>query len=137
MMKLLIVGADSALGGMLYKSLKVETDFWILGTCCEPEADKNFIKIDVNNFIEVKTFLEHFKADIIVWCLIGEANDGLANVLNNINKTCKFIVVAANTVFDEELAKEHGDFIIIRSGDKYVQGINELVEKIISVCKLN
>ena len=132
-MKVLILGADSSLGGILYKRLKTETDFWILGTYCEPKGDKNLIKIDVNNFIEVKTFLEHFKADVVVWCLVGEANNGLANVFNNISKSCKFIYIAANTVFDEELVKEHGNSIIVRSGDK---DINELAEEIISLLKI-
>lgn len=34
-MKVLILGASGFVGGTLYKKLKQETDFWVLGTSYE------------------------------------------------------------------------------------------------------
>jgi dTDP-4-dehydrorhamnose reductase len=105
--KVLILGASGFLGGILYRKIKEDTDFWVLGTYYESKKDEDFIKLNVSNFIEVKTFLEHFKPDVIVWCLRAKTNekelinDGLPNVLNNINQTCKFVFMSTNAVFGE------------------------------------
>src|SRR5471030_505990 len=100
MMKVLILGASGFLGGTLYRKLKEETNFWVLGTYCESKVHNDLIKLNVTNFIEVRTFLEHFNADVIVWCLMGKANEkelieeGLPNLLSNIGPTCKFIFMS-------------------------------------------
>lgn len=104
-MKVLILGASGFLGGVLYRKMKVETDYWVLGTYHQSKKDNELIKLDVTNLIEVKTFLEHFKADVIVWCLMGKVSEkelideGLLNVINNMSKSCKFIFVSTNAVF--------------------------------------
>ncbi len=106
-MKVLILGASGFLGGTLYKKLKEETDFWVLGTSYKSQRNNEFIKLNAVDPIEVKTFLEHFKADVIVWCLMGKEDEkelidkGLANILSNIDKTCKFIFMSTNSVFSE------------------------------------
>jgi len=104
-MKVLILGASGFVGGTLYKKLKEETDFWVLGTSYESKRNNEFIKLNAVDSIEVKTFLEHFKADVIVWCLKGKENEliekGLPNILNNIDKACKFIFMSTNSVFSE------------------------------------
>ena len=107
MMKVLILGASGFLGGILYKKIKEETDFWVLGTYHELKKNNELIKLNITNLIDVKTFLEHFKADVIVWCLTGKTNEkelineGLPNVINNMNQGCKFIFMSTNAVFGE------------------------------------
>ncbi|MBC8059976.1 MAG: NAD-dependent epimerase/dehydratase family protein [Clostridiaceae bacterium] len=126
-MKVLILGASGFLGGTLYKKMKEETDFWVLGTYFESKKDKELIKLNVTNLIEVKTFLEHFNPEIIVWCLLGKTNEkeliekGLSNVLNTINQTCKFIFMSINAGFSE--------------ADISSCKVNELLETIIKLIK--
>jgi len=111
-MKVLILGASSFLGGILYKKMKEETDFWVLGTYYESKKDKELIKLDVTNQIEVNTFLQHFNPDVIVWCLWGKTNEeklvneGLSNVLDIIKEGCKFVFISTNAFF----LGDRGDF---------------------------
>lgn len=111
-MKVLVLGASGFLGGVLYKKLKENTDSWVLGTYCNMKKDDDFIKLDVTNGIEVKTFLEHLNPDVVVWCLMGKKNEkqlideGMPNILNNIRKCCKIIFMSTNAVFSEG----NGDF---------------------------
>lgn len=105
-MKILVLGASGCIGGILYKRLKEETHYWVLGTYYESKKDDAFIKLDVNDFIEVKTFLQHLRPDIIIWCLTSKTNEkqliehGLFNVLNNINQACKFMFMSTNAVLE-------------------------------------
>lgn len=168
-MKVLVLGASGYLGGVLYKRLKEATDYWVLGTYYRSEKQEGLIKLDVSDFIEVKTFLQHLNPDIIIWCLMGKTNEkqliheGIFNVLNNINQECKFIFMSTNAVFGEgngdfseedipfykscesaialysnakidgeKMVREHENYIIIRPGAIYGQGIHGIWDKRVS-----
>ena len=139
-MRVLILGASGFLGGILYGKIKEETDFWALGTYHKSKKNDVFIKLDVTNFIEVEVFLQHFNADVIIWCLMSKTNEkelinqGLPNVLTNMNPTCKFIFIESNSeIDDEKLVRKLENYIVIRSGVIEDQYINELATGIIKL----
>ena len=139
-MKVLILGASGFFGGILYGKIKEETDFWALGTYHESKKNDDFIKLDVTNFIEVEVFLQHFNADVIIWCLMSKTNEkvlinqGLPNVLTNMNPTCKFIFIESNSeIDDEKLVRKLENYIVIRPGVIEDQYINELATGIIKL----
>ena len=140
-MKVLILGASGFLGEILYKKIKEETDFWVLGTYNESKINNELIKLNVGNLIEVKTFLEHFKVDVVIWCIIEKIdekeliNTGLSNIFNNINKSCKFIYMSTNTVpgESENLVSKLDNYTIIKAGIE----IDKLQQTIINIISTN
>jgi len=106
-MRVLVLGASGFLGGHVFKRLKAEEKFSVLGTCFENSRNNELTMLNINNSDEVKNLLTQFKAEVIIWTLMSRGNEqelidkGLKNVLNNITPNQKLIFVSTNAVFSK------------------------------------
>lgn len=105
-MNILILGASGFLGGHIYKKIKFQLDFNVLGTCYGSNNCGDLIKLDVTNEEEVKNILYKFKPDIILWSLISRESEkyliemGLNNILKYLSHKQKLIFMSTNAVFN-------------------------------------
>lgn len=108
-MKILILGASGFLGGNVFKLMKSNKDFNVLGTCNNSTDNYDLIKLDITNEHEVKTLINKFNPDVILWSLISDMKNnksekylieiGLNNVLKNLSSEQKLIFISTNAIF--------------------------------------
>ncbi|MBU5225068.1 NAD-dependent epimerase/dehydratase family protein [Clostridium senegalense] len=108
-MKILILGASGFLGSNVFELMKYNKDFNVLGTCNNSTDNYDLIKLDITNEHEVKTLINKFNPDVILWSLISDMKNnksekylieiGLNNVLKNLSPEQKLIFISTNAIF--------------------------------------
>ncbi|MEG3042666.1 MAG: NAD-dependent epimerase/dehydratase family protein [Clostridium sp.] len=104
-MKVLVLGASGFLGGHLYKKLKGDGKFQVLGTFNNSSNNEELARVDVTNQDEVQGVMKAFNPDVIIWSLMSTYNEevmvksGLNNILRTICKNAKLVFISSNAVF--------------------------------------
>lgn len=104
-MKVLILGASGFLGGKVFERINSEPGFHVLGTCYKSNNSDTLIKLDVTNDGEVKSIMNEFRPDIILWSLMSSESEknliemGLKNIFKYLSSEQKLIFMSSNAVF--------------------------------------
>lgn len=112
-MKVLILGASGFLGGKVFKKIKSEPGFDVLGTCYKSNNSHALIKLDITNDVEVKFIMNEFRPDIILWSLMSSESEknlielGLKNIFKYLCPEQKLIFMSSNAVFRGNGMKGH------------------------------
>lgn len=86
-MNVLILGASGFLGGKVFKRIKSEPGFNVLGTCYQSNNSDDLMKLDVTNDMKIKSIIYEFRPDIILWSLMSRKSEkyliemGLNNII--------------------------------------------------------
>lgn len=140
--KVLILNADSFIETMLYTKFKEEQDFWVIGTYNGSKKYDELVKLNVEDLIEVKTFMEHFRPDVVIWSEIRKLitkeniNEGLFNITSNMNKTSKIVLIEnKEQTYAESVMKKHGNYIVIKSLVAKTESV--FSENVVRLVKIN
>lgn len=123
-MNVLILGASGFLGGHIYKKIKSQLDFNVLGTCYGSNNYGDLIKLDVTNEEEVKDLIYKFKPDIVLWSLMSKESEkylieiGLNNILKYLSYKQKLIFMSTNAVFNGKGNYSEEDNPKYKNGDE-------------------
>ena len=104
-MKVLILGASGFLGGKVFERINSEPGFDVLGTCYKSNNSDALIKLDVTNDGEIKSIMNEFRPDTILWSLMSSENEknlidmGLKNIFKYLSSEQKLIFMSSNAVF--------------------------------------
>jgi dTDP-4-dehydrorhamnose reductase len=112
-MKVLILGASGFLGGKVFERINSEPGFDVLGTCYKSNNSDALIRLDVTNDGEVKSILNEFRPDTILWSLMSSEGEkyliemGLKNIFKYLSPEQKLIFMSSNAVFRGNGMKGH------------------------------
>ncbi|MFA1822025.1 sugar nucleotide-binding protein [Virgibacillus oceani] len=103
-MKLLILGATGFLGSTLFH-LAGNRNLQVIGTSRYLNENRKIIEVDVTNKHALKSTMESYDPDVVVWTLLSRENEdvlidhGLTNLLSIIKSETKLIFLSTDAVF--------------------------------------
>ncbi len=104
--KVLILGASGFLGGHLYKDMRMDDSFEVMGTYNGNRDCDELKKIDVADKSEIGNIIKYFEPDVVLWSLMSKTSEkylielGLNNILECISSKQKLIFISSNAVFN-------------------------------------